>query len=1082
MRAVRLLVISLIPCLLTLLGAIAPDAQAGSGRVAWSLQAVAQPTSFQTIDSTSTFKDGYVVFLTNVGDSSSSGPVTVTDALPKGVTTAFTPFGEGWSCVPEGGGQSEARCTTEDPIGPLKTPPPLRILVEVTPGTPGQSVNRVRVSGGVEGCGPPGGPSCPTASTDSTPTPIDAAPLPFQPLQFASNALDESGGSDAEAGAHPNSLNTSFVIPSATFVGGTTGPPVLEPHPVEHVKQVVVELPPGIVADAQAAPTCDLSDLLNFTANPENACAPATRIGTVTLLRPSQPAVLPVFNITPEQGFPIELAVFLPAVQRPLLLYGGLGPAPEYRPRVTSGPSDSLIEDNGVATTLFGNPAAIDGSGIMPVAFFTNPSDCSAPDFTTSIHLDSWEHPARFNPDGSPDLSDPNWKSSDTTSPPVSGCGALQFHPGLSVQPTNSAPDSPTGLNVDLRVPQNEDPNGLATPPLKNATVTLPRGLVISPSAANGLQACSDAQMALSSALPATCPRASKIGTVTVHTPLLKEPLEGQLFLGQPECSPCSNADAQAGRLARGFLQVHSDLYGITLKIPGRISIDPSTGQLIASFQNGPQQPFSDLELNLPQSDHAALATPNSCRGYTTTSVLEPWSAPQTPDATPSSSFATGCGGDAFGPLCTAGTILPGAGSYSPFTLTFSRADTEQDLSGLEMTLPEGLLAKLAGVPQCASAQADAGQCPADSRIGTVTVGAGPGPHPFYTSGSAYLTGPYNGGPFGVAVIVQAVAGPFNLGTVVVRNSIRIDPSTAQATVVSDPFPTMLAGIPIQLRTVNVTLDREGFTFNPTNCSALAVTGKVVSTQGASAQFASQFRAANCAKLPFKPSFTATTAGRSSKAGGASLDVKVFAKDGPQPGGGEANIRSVKVDLPKQLPSRLTTLQKACLASVFEANPANCPRESDVGTATARTPVLANPLSGPAFLVSHGNAAFPDLEIVLQGEGIVLILDGKTNIKRGITSSDFATVPDAPISSFELKLPTGRFSALAANLPTSARYSFCSRRLTMPTLITAQNGAVLRQLTRISVSGCPRAKRKSKHGARSARRRRRAARAGRRSH
>jgi hypothetical protein len=1068
MRTPRRLAIWTACCVAALLGAaVSGTADASSARVAWSLQAVAQPTSFQTIDRASTFRDRYIVFLTNVGGAASNGRITLTDTLPEGVTTAITPVGDGWSCSPEGAGQSKVTCTTEGSVTPLSSAPPLLILVDVTPGSPGPPVNEVHVAGGLEGCGSPGAPDCPSAAGSSAPTPIDAPPLPFHPLQFASNPLDEAGAPDVQAGGHPNSLSTSFVIPSAMFVGGTAGPPVLEPHPVEHVKQVVVELPSGIVADAQAAPTCDLSDLLNFNADPQGACAPATRIGTLTLLRPSQPALLPVFNITPEHGYPVEFAVDLPAVQRPLLLYGGIGPAPDYRPRVTSSPSDSFIEDNGVATTLFGDPAAIDGSGITPVAFFTNPSDCSTEAFSTSIHIDSWEHPARFNPDGSPDLSDLNWKNSDTESPPVAGCAALQFHPSLSVQPTSTAPDSPTGLNVDLRVPQNEDPNGLATPPLKDATVTLPRGLVISPSAANGLQACTDAQIALSSTLPASCPQASKVGTVTVHTPILREPLEGQLFLGQPECSPCSNADAQAGRLARGFLQVHSDRYGITLKIPSRISIDPSTGQLTASFRNSPQQPFSDLELTLPQSDHAALATPNRCGSYTTTSVLVSWSAPQTPDATPSSSFAIGCAGDAFGPPCVAGTIVPGAGSYSPFTLTFSRNDTEQSFSGLELTLPRGLLAKLGGVAECGGVEVSAGHCPADSRIGTVTVGAGPGAHPFYTTGSAYLTGPYNGGPFGVAVIVQAVAGPFNLGTVVVRNSIRIDRSTAQATVVSDPFPTMLAGIPIQLRTANVTLDRGGFTFNPTNCNALAVTGRLLSTEGASAPFSSQFRAVNCAMLPFKPSFRATTAGRSSKAGGASLDVKVLARGGPQPGGGEANIRSVKVDLPKQLPSRLTTLQKACVAEVFEANPVACTKESDVGTATANTPVLANPLSGPAYLVSHGGAAFPDLEIVLQGEGIVLILDGHTHIKKGITSSDFATVPDAPISSFELKLPTGRFSVLSPNLPTRVNYSFCSQKLTMPTLITAQNGAVVKQATKIAISGCPKAKKAAKKRAKS---------------
>jgi hypothetical protein len=253
--------------------------------------------------------------------------------------------------------------------------------------------------------------------------------------------------------------------------------------------------------------------------------------------------------------------------------------------------------------------------------------------------------------------------------------------------------------------------------------------------------------------------------------------------------------------------------------------------------------------------------------------------------------------------------------------------------------------------------------------------------------------------------------------------------------------------------------------FNPTNCSQEHVTGTITAAQGASASVSSPFAVASCENLPFNPAFSASTAGKASKAAGASLDVKVVSKGGPQPGGGEANIRSVKVDLPKQLPSRLTTLHKACLAKIFEANPANCPKESDVGTTTAATPILAHPLTGPAYLVSHGGAAFPDLEIVLQGEGITLILDGNTNIKNGITSSTFRSVPDAPISSFELKLPEGPDSILGTNLPAKAKYSFCGRTLAMPTAITGQNGAEIHESTKIAVTGCPKAKkvRKVKH-------------------
>jgi hypothetical protein len=305
--------------------------------------------------------------------------------------------------------------------------------------------------------------------------------------------------------------------------------------------------------------------------------------------------------------------------------------------------------------------------------------------------------------------------------------------------------------------------------------------------------------------------------------------------------------------------------------------------------------------------------------------------------------------------------------------------------------------------------------------------------------------------------VVPEKAGPFNLGNEVVRAAIGIDPHTAALTVASDPLPQQKDGVPFRLKTVNVTIDRPNFVFNPTNCSQQTIAGSIAGvlpdgTRGATASVSSPFAVAGCKNLPFKPKLTALTQAKATKANGASLHVKVVS------GPGQANIGKVKVDLPKQLPSRLTTLQKACTAAVFEANPAACPAASVVGTGTAVTPVLKNPLTGPAYLVSHGGAAFPDLEIVLQGEGITLDLDGNTNIKKGITSSTFKSVPDAPITTFDLVLPEGPHSALTAFVPSSKNYSLCGQTLAMPTAITGQNGAVIKQTTKIAVSGCPKHK------------------------
>jgi hypothetical protein len=319
------------------------------------------------------------------------------------------------------------------------------------------------------------------------------------------------------------------------------------------------------------------------------------------------------------------------------------------------------------------------------------------------------------------------------------------------------------------------------------------------------------------------------------------------------------------------------------------------------------------------------------------------------------------------------------------------------------------------------------------------------------------LTGPYEGAPFGLSIVTPVVAGPFNLGTNVVRAKIEVDPHTAQITVTTDasgPYsvPTILAGIPTDIRSINAVIDRQGFMFNPTNCDPASFSGTATSAEGAHANLESHFQVGSCQSLKFKPDFTVSTAGKTSKANGASLDAKIVYPTevpGANQASSQANIASVKVDLPKQLPSRLTTLQKACVAAQFEANPAGCPPGSVLGKATAVSPVLDVPLSGPAYFVSHGGAAFPDLEVVLQGEGVTVILDGSTFIsKQSVTSTTFNSVPDAPISSFQITLPEGPHSALAAN------GDLCASKLVMPTSIIAQNGKQITQQTKITVTGC----------------------------
>ncbi len=1039
-------------------GASASSSLAASPR--WAIQTDTSPTSI------SPSEGGIVTVLaTNVGGAPTSyGPVTVTDVLPAGLTVTEAEIEErpshtSGSCEPPVKTTvTTVTCTVELALADESAAGiSVALVVAAEPGHTGAlaPANLASVSGG----------GAATAQTQD-PLTVGAEEPPFgfaSPLRV--QAFDAGGAIDSQAGGHPDSYTTSFTLASVSHNDLIAGRNEAEVRAVQDLEDAVVDLPAGFAGNPQATITCP--QYLVAPPGVGKECPSASIVGSAAIEKGSRiwgfsesaggsGGVKPLFNVTPEYGHPAQFA-FNVTGQEATLYANLIHTEAGYAIRVTSEDIPRLPNITGVKVTFFGDPARADGGAVTSAPFFTNPSDCNAGPLTTTIHIDSWDDPGALNPDGSPNLADPAWKPSTSTAPAVTGCEKLQFHPEVEIKPTATTPDAPSGLNVDLKFPQSQDPTGLATPDLKDLTVTLPPGLAIDPSSANGLQACSDEQFAAESTEPANCPEPSVLGSLTARTPLLADTLHGRIFLGAPDCGAggiCTDADAQSGRMVRLLIEITDPAKGIDVKLQGDVSVDPSTGRLTAHFDDNPQLPVEELETKFKEGPTAPLSTPTACGSYETAVDLTPWSAPYTPDATLEPPFTiAGCGARGFAPSFLAGTTSNAAGTYSPLTLSFARNDNEQDLKALEATLPPGLLAKIAGVPRCGDTEANAGTCPQASEIGTVTVAAGAGSDPYTVTGRLYLTVAYNGGPFGAVAEVPAIAGPFNLGTVVVRSSIRINPTTAQATVVSSAFPQILDGIPLQVRTVSVVLNREGFTFNPTSCNPQAVTGKLTSTQGTAANVSSHYQAASCASLAFKPVFSASTAGRASKAGGASLDVKVTYPKGPF--GTYANIKSVKVDLPKQLPSRLTTLQKACTAATFEANPAACPSASDVGTATATTPLLNVPLSGPAYLVSHGGEAFPDLEIVLQGEGVTLILVGNTQIKKGITSSTFKSIPDAPVSGFELKLPTGKYSILGVNVPQSPHYSLCGQKLSMPTAITGQNGAPIKQTTKIAVTGCP---------------------------
>jgi hypothetical protein len=894
---------------------------------------------------------------------------------------------------------------------------------------------------------------------------------PFQITKFENTITNEGGTPDTQAGSHPYAMATTIELAAHEHEG--------VPTPDGEIKELEIGLPAGVAVNAQATKKCAEAEL-----DTTFHCPNATVVGVVTLKLGLLVGGLigkePVYNMVAPPGTPAEFAFVIGGAGVVVHIYGNTQTGGDYG--LSARVSDVLERGHldSSTVTLWGDPTApshdeergacLERGRSCPVArretpLLTLPTACTGQPLVATIGAASWQEPD-------------NHQKAEATSPAITGCEdeALAFEPSLSVGPTEpeaASTESPTGLEVALKLPQEESLTGLATSDMKEAAVTLPPGLTVSPSAANGLGVCSEAQIGLTNDDSPTCPDNSKLGTVEIVTPLLEVPLKGSVYLAQQGNLPDAGANPFGSLFA---LYLVAEGNGALVKLPGKIELNAATGQLTARFgedpattlstgtkQFLPQLPFNELRMRFFGGSKAPLVTPSSCGTFTTSSVLTPWDghAP----AEPSSPFTVGAGCGAFGfaPSFTAGTVDNQAGEHTSFGMTLSRNDGEQRLAGVSVTTPRGLLGTLKNVVQCGETQASRGECGQASEIGETTVAVGPGADPYWVKGGkVYLTGPYNNGPFGLSIVVPTTAGPFTLtgnggpGREVVRASIRVNPSTSQITVVSDPLPSILEGVPLDIRTVDVNVNRPGFMFNPTSCAALSVTGTITSESGASAAVSSPFQAANCAALPFKPSFTVSTKAKTSKANGASLTVKVGSSTG------QANIAKVRVALPKQLPSWLPTLQKACPDTVFDENPANCPAGSVVGSATASTPVLAHPLTGPAYLVSHGGVAFPDLVIVLQGEGIVLYLDGNTDIKKGITTSTFNSIPDAPVSSFELSLPQGPGHVLATDIPTKAKGSLCGQSLVMPTTITGQNGAVITQTTKIAVTDCPKIKKKAK--------------------
>jgi hypothetical protein len=960
----------------------------------------------------------YLVRVTNVGAAPTDGsPITIADSLPAGVTLHPGPGAIGSLGLRFDGAPSDpslcqpappVSCSTLDhATSPEGIPPVLEpdgyliMVVPVDVAAPAlegsTAVNEVSVSGG--------GASPASATEDTL---ITAAPAPFG-LQDSSFSLTDAAGDPAiQAGSHPYDLNTRFLITSVHDGAGVL-------VPAASLRDLHIDLPRGLLVDPRATPVrCTEAQLESLGPSPGEgpACPDASAVGiartsAIALGQDISSFDAAVYNMVPPPGAPAEFGFVIGAGPIFVHLLGGLDPAGDYRLTASARQLPQFGAAVGVDLDIWGDPSApshdahrgacadvAPAGGLVgcPVAaddtpFLTMPSSCSGP-LRADIAADSYEEPGNF------------LTASAESAGPVVGCSALAFAPTLKARPTIDAADSPTGLSVDLHIPQTTSKSQLATANLRKTVVTLPEGLVANPAAANGLGACPAAAI---SAHPPSCPDASKVGTVEIDTPLLPDPLSGSVYVAAPHNNPL-------GALFVLYALVDDPQSGIAAAVAGEIDPDPQSGRLRAVFDDLPQIPISDVKLELYDGPRGLLTTPASCGTYSTASTLTPWSGAA--PATLADGYSIqqgpgpGCqeGSQATPPSFEAGTVAPLAGAGSPFVLDLRRERGAPEFGSLELTTPPGLSASLAAVGTCGETElaVPSPHCPADSRVGGVVVQAGSGPQPLPLTGDVYLAGPHSGAPFSLAVIVPARAGPFDLGSLLVRIAVSVDPRTAQLHLQSDPLPRIVSGIPIDLRRLEIRLDRPGFVRNPTSCDEMAVTGTLTSSSETNADLFNRFQIGGCRSLGLQPRVSLRFSGALARNGRPAL--RVLAR--PRPG--DSNLSRAVLGISGELIAP-AGLRAVCTRGDFATQ--SCPVATIRGWARVWSPLLERPLQGRVYL-RESTGRYPDLAVDLGGR-IDLELIGHISARNATLEVSFNSLPDIPLSRLELILKGGRRGLLA---------------------------------------------------------------------
>ena len=1034
----------------------------------------------------------------NVGDSPTSGPVTLTITLPNGLKrqsvriAADNDAGKNWNC-PGAPGDAVITCSTNDTIPRHSGSNDLALVVDVSPTLPPDTDRFVKASlsgGGAPAAPPSAGCAAAIAACALDRTHIDSAPAGFGiiPDTFVPDFFEADGFKTVrEAGAHPEHLVVPFDF---TTVEDPNGQNLYEKVEDGSIRDLTVDLPPGFIGNPSAVGECSAAGIY-YGECPASSQVGVAYVKTQTVIGTRGPDqsfqnwFRPVYNMSHPRGAISDLAFIIAG--NPVHVKVSLDPANHYAIRSTASNINETAPPYQSRVILWGVPAdkshdsercngrfiAEAGEGchtdIAQRPFLTEPAQCESDNTFRLHHYDSWQEPGNFGPE------------IDYTIPEkMTHCERPRFEPDVEIEPTGKQANTPTGLDVHVKVAQNENPDALATPPVKRFTVKLPEGMSFSPSFADGLKSCTLAEMKLGTNEPIQCPDASRIGEVSLHTPLLPKAAEGSMYLA-------AQGDNPFGSLFALLLVLHdTEERGALIKIPGKIEVDPVTGQITTIFNDTPQFPFDDLTLKFRSGPRAPLVSPPTCGTQTIGVEVASYAQPQNPvDASNTYQVTEGPNGTpcppdsahrGFAPGFSGGTLNPSAGAYSTFLFRLSREDSEQELSQVTTILPPGLVAKIAGVPFCpdqaiasistelgtGAAEAANPACPAASQIGTVSAGLGAGPGPNYFPGKVYLAGPYKGAPLSLAVVAPGLAGPFDLGNVVVRVALYVDPDSTQVKAVSDPFPTILHGVILRVRDVRLRVDRPQTTINPTNCSPMSLNGLVTGVGGSLLSTADDslfnaavpFQVGDCASLGFKPNLAFRLFGGTHRGSHPKFKATLT-----MPQGG-ANIAAASVALPHSEFLDQGHIGTVCTRVQFNAgagNGAACPAASVYGTATAKTPLLDETLTGNVYLRSSSHE-LPDLVVALKGKIDANVVGRVDSINGGIRNT-FEMVPDAPVESFTLTLAGGNKGLLVNSR------DICKAPAKATAKFTGQNGAQVTLHPELK-SACGKAKKKQKPSAR----------------